>query len=68
MLCVAIKRSAIAMAYESTGNATLKTRGDAVVEILGNVQVAQGKNSQAGLIYPYDITSFQNLYVTTCSQ
>eukprot|EP00729_Bicosta_minor_P000111 gene111-20362_t len=54
--------SAIAMAYENTGNTTLKKRGDAVVSILANVQSAQGENGQQGLIYPYDITSFSNLY------
>ena len=56
--------SAMAMAYEGSSrlNQTLKRRGDEVVAILASVQEAHGKNGQQGLIYPFDVRSFQNLY------
>ena len=53
------------MAYENTQNASIKERGDLIVSTLAKVQVAHGKNpagAQTGLVYPFDVRSFQNLY------
>jgi uncharacterized protein len=54
--------SATAMAFEASGNASVKARGDTVVALMARVQRAFGAAGQPGLVYPYDVRSFQNLY------
>jgi DUF1680 family protein len=60
--------SATAMAYQSTGNSSIKTRADSIINTLSKVQAAFGANqhgmngNQTGLIYPFDVRSFSNLY------
>ena len=50
------------MAYANTGNASIKARADSVVATLAKVQGAHGTNGEPGLLYPFDVRSFQSLY------
>ena len=50
------------MAYEATGAKAMKWRGDAIVATLAQCQAAHTANGQPGLLYPYDVRSFQRLY------
>ena len=54
--------SAVAMTYEATGNVAMKERGDDIVSTLAKCQAAHTANGEPGLLYPYDVRSFQNLY------
>jgi DUF1680 family protein len=54
--------SATAMAFEASGNTSVKERGAEVVTLMGKVQQAFGKSGERGLVYPYNVRSFQSLY------
>jgi hypothetical protein len=54
--------SATALAFANTGNASIKARADSVVNTLAKVQTAHTANGEPGLIFPFDVRSFQNLY------
>ena len=50
------------MAFEGTGRADVKARGDSIVATLGKVQLAFGAQNQTGLIFPYDARPFDILF------
>ena len=50
------------MAFEASGNASVLRRGAEVVALMAQVQQAFGEAGEAGLLYPYDVRSFQSLY------
>ena len=54
--------SATAMAFEGSGNISIQARGAEIVSILGKVQEAFDRSGEPGLVFPYDVRSFQNLY------
>ena len=54
--------SATAMVFEASGNTSVKARGDDLVTLMARVQQAFARAGQQGLLYPYDVRSFQNLY------
>lgn len=54
--------SATAMAFEASGNISIQARGAEIVSTLGKVQEAFGRSGEPGLVYPYNVRSFQNLY------
>jgi DUF1680 family protein len=49
--------------YESTGDNAVKSAANAVLALLNKSQQSFGASAnQTGLLYPYDVTSFQKLY------